>query len=211
MALGGTRFLRRSANAIHAKLRGGSVDQPLDGESDFRPAGAAISIGRHGVGEHGDRAQGRRRNRVGAGNEAGAFAQRRQRHAARADIADIGGAHGDEAMLLVERQFDLGHQIAALIIAEEGFRARRGEFHRPADFSRRPQHQAELDKDAVARAEIAADVVGQHAHSFPAERRGWSTARSSAAPRRRSRHRACSGRSRHRNGRARRAARAARR
>ena len=64
----------------------------------------------------------------------------------------------DEAMLVVERQLDLGHQIAALIIAEKGFRPRRGEFHRPADLFRGPQHQTEFDKGAVAGAEIAADV-----------------------------------------------------
>src|SRR5205807_9038983 len=46
---------------------------------------------------------------------------------------------------------------------EERFRARRGEFHRAAELPRRPQHQAELDEDAVARAEIAADVVGEDA------------------------------------------------
>ena len=69
-------------------------------------------------------------------------------------------------MLVVERQFDLGHQIAALVIAEKRFRARRGEFHRPADFFRRPQHQAELDKSAIAGAEIAADVRRKHAQVF---------------------------------------------
>ena len=66
-------------------------------------------------------------------------------------------------MLVVERQFDLGHQIAALIIAEKGFRARRGEFHRPADLFRGPQHETEFDEGAVAGAEIAADVGRKHA------------------------------------------------
>ena len=130
----------------------------------------------------------------------GAFAQRRQRHATRADIADIGRAHRrGSGRLGVERQLDLGDEIAALIIAEKRFRARRGVFHRPAELARRPQHQAEFDEDAVAGAEIAADVVRQHAQPCRARRRARRRARSSAAPRRRCRHKACSGRSPHRN------------
>ena len=100
--------------------------------------------------------------------------KRRQRHATRADIADIGRAHGEEAAVGVERKLDFGDEIAALIIAQESFRARRGEFHRPAELLRRPQHQAELDEDAVARAEIAADVVREDAQPVGrnAEHRG---------------------------------------
>ena len=150
-------------DAVDAELVGRGIDQPLDGEGHFGPAGTAIGLGRHGVGEHRDRAQRRGRNGIGAGNKSGALAQRRQRDAARADIADIGGAHREEAAVVVERQLDLGDQIAALVIAEKGFRAGRREFHRPAEFLRRPQHQAEFDKDAVAGAEIAADIVRQHA------------------------------------------------
>ncbi|HSR56633.1 MAG TPA: hypothetical protein VLL57_00515 [Candidatus Binataceae bacterium] len=55
-----------------------------------------------------------------------------------ADIADIGGAHRQHAAVFVERQRDLADQIAALIIAQEGFRARCREFHRTAELFRRP-------------------------------------------------------------------------
>ena len=156
------QVLAPQLDPIDAELFGGGVDQPLDGIGHFGPAGAAIGVGRHGVGVDGDRAQRCRRNSVGAGNQAGALAQRRQRHAARADIADIGRAHGEEAAAGVERQLDLGDEVAALIIAQERFRARGGVFHRTAELLRGPQHQAELDEDAVARAEIAADVVREH-------------------------------------------------
>src|SRR4029077_19290234 len=86
-----------------------------------------------------------------------------QRYAARADIADIGRAHGEEAAVAGERQLDLGDEIAPLIVAEKGLRARRRELDRTAELARGPEHQAEFDEDAVARAEISADVVRQDA------------------------------------------------
>ncbi len=143
---------------IEAELARRLVDQPLDGERHFRTAGAAIGLRRHGVGERGAGAQRRQRNIVGAGDQARALAQRRQRHAARADIAEIGGAHGEKAAVLVDRKRHLGDEIASLIVRQERFRALGAEFHRPAELARGPQHQSELDEGAVARAEIAADV-----------------------------------------------------
>ena len=154
--------LTTQRDAVDAELFGRLVDQALDGEGDFRPARAAVCIGRHGVGEHRDRTQRGRRNRIGAGNKARALAQRRQRHAARADVTDIGRAHADEAVLVVDRELHRRHQIAALIIAEKGFGAHRGEFDRPAELLCRPQHKTELDIGAVTRAKIAADIGGNH-------------------------------------------------
>ena len=97
---GRDQVLAPQLDAVDAEPRGGDVDQPLDREGHLRPAGAAIGLGRHGVGEDRHRAQRRGRNVVGAGDQARALGQRRERHAARADIADIGGAHGEEAAVL---------------------------------------------------------------------------------------------------------------
>ena len=79
-------------DAVEAVLGCGNVDQPFDGKGDLGAAGAAIGLGRHGVGEDGHGAQGCGGNGIAAGDQPGAFAQRRQRDAARAGIADIGGA-----------------------------------------------------------------------------------------------------------------------
>ena len=106
-------------DAVDTEARGCKVDEALDGEGDFRAAGAAVGLGRRGVGEDGERAQGRGRDRIRPGNEAGAFGQRRERHAACAHIADIGGAHRQKAPVKVERELDLGDEIAALVVAEE--------------------------------------------------------------------------------------------
>ena len=62
----GHRLRRRrgscgAARSGRSRVRGGRVDQPLDRESHFRPAGAAIGVGRHRVGE--DRARPQRRRR----------------------------------------------------------------------------------------------------------------------------------------------------
>src|SRR4029453_11995328 len=71
-----------------------------------------------------------------------------------------------KAAVAGERQLDFGDEVAALIIAEERLRSRRRELDRPAELARCPQHQAELDEDAVAGAEIPAHGVGKHAHAF---------------------------------------------
>ena len=86
-------ILAAQLDAVDAELDRGLVHQPLDRERHLGPARAAIGVGRHGVGEHRARAQRRRRNVVGAGDQARALRQRRQRNAERADVADVVGAH----------------------------------------------------------------------------------------------------------------------
>ena len=148
-------------DAIEAELGRGIVDQPLDRIGHFRPARRAIGLRRHGVGEGRHRAQRHRGDVVGARDETRALGQRRERHRARADIADVGRAHGEEFSVLAQRELHLGDEVAALVVGEEGLRARGGVFHRPADLLRRPQHQPEFHEHAVAGAEIAADVIGE--------------------------------------------------
>ncbi len=63
-------------------------------------------------------------------------------------------------------ELNRSHQVAALIIAQESFRTRRGEFHRPSKSLRGPQHQTEFDIGPIARAEIAADIGGDHPQPF---------------------------------------------
>ncbi len=60
-------------------------------------------------------------------------------------------------------EFDLGDEVAALVVAQERLGARRRELHRAAQLARRPQREAEFHEDAVAGAEITADIVGQNA------------------------------------------------
>ena len=161
-------------DAVEPQLSRRLVDQPLDRIGHLRTARTAVGVGRHSIGEHRSRAQARRRDVVGAGDERRTLAERRQRHAAPADIADVVGAHCQQPAVGAQRQSHLGHQIAALKIAEKRLRAGRGVFDRPAEAARRPQHQAELDIGSIAHAEIAADIVGQHPHPLggDAEHRG---------------------------------------
>ena len=114
-------------------LARGRVHQTLNDEIDFRAPRAAIGLRRRGVGEHRAGAQGRERNVVRARHEARAFAQRRERHATRADIADVVATQAQNAAVFTQRQFHARRQIAALIIAQEAFRARGVEFHRAPD------------------------------------------------------------------------------
>jgi hypothetical protein len=100
---------------------------------------------------------------IGAGDEPRALAQRREGHRARAHIAEIVGAEAQEPPGLVHGQRHFRAQIAALIIAQESLGAGGGVAHGTAQFACGPEHEAEFDEHAVARAEIAAHVIGEHA------------------------------------------------
>jgi hypothetical protein len=72
---------------------------------------------------------------VAAGDQARALRQRRQRDATRAGVADVVGAHRQDAALVVERKLDLGDEIAALVVGEKCLRARRGVFDRALELA----------------------------------------------------------------------------
>ena len=61
----------------------------------------------------------------------------------------------------------MGDEVTPLIVGEESLGSCRGEFHRQSNLPRCPEHEAELDIDPVACAEIAAHVEGQNAQT------GW--------------------------------------
>ncbi len=81
-----------------------------------------------------------------------------------ADIAGVAAAQAEEMAIGIERQLGLHRQVAALVVAQEGFAALAGPFHRPRQPLRRPAHQREFRIEGVAGAEIAADVARDHAH-----------------------------------------------
>ena len=83
-----------------------------------------------------------------------------------ADIAEIVGAQRKKAAVGVERELGGHREIAAHIVGDERFVALGSPFHRPPDLARAPDDQSEFGKEAVAGAEIAADLVGDDAHGF---------------------------------------------
>ena len=64
----------------------------------------------------------------------------------------------------IERELRLHGEVAALVIAEERFRALARPLHRPRQLACRPAHQRKFRIERVAGAEIAADVARDHAH-----------------------------------------------
>ena len=144
---------------VHVQFARRPVHQPFDDEAYFRAPGRAVGLGRHGMAEHRPCAHRRRRDVVGAGHQDGALAERRERDAACAHIGDIVRLQGEEAPACIEGQRRAGDQVAALIVAHHRLGPAGGPAHRPSGQPRRPQHDAELNIDAVAHAEIAADIV----------------------------------------------------
>ena len=78
------------------------------------------------------------------------------------DVGNQPALERQKASISVEGERSLGVQIAAVIIRHEGFAAYRRPLDRAAKTPGRPGDNAVLRIRPVARAEIAADVVGDH-------------------------------------------------
>src|SRR5580704_10273547 len=78
----------------------------------------------------------------------------------RANIHEVRGAQGEKLSIRAQSELDVGDEVAALILAEHRFRARRGEFYWAAELLRHPQNKTELDIGPILRAETAARVQG---------------------------------------------------
>ena len=83
-----------------------------------------------------------------------------------AHIGDQVHAHGQEAPVLIQRQGGAGHQIPALMIADEGFGAVRRPFDGAADPFCGPGCQHIFPVQRSPRPEAAAHIAGHHADIF---------------------------------------------
>ncbi|MDT4849815.1 hypothetical protein FQZ97_839450 [compost metagenome] len=88
----------------------------------------------------------------------------------RADVADQVVVQREDAAVRVEGHRRTNEQVAALVVADEGFAAVAGPLDRTADATRRPQHGNRFHVEGAARAEATAhigrhhtDVLGRHA------------------------------------------------
>ena len=109
-------------DADHAR---GAVEQLLDQIGRLRPSGAAIGLQRRRVGEHGSPGGVHRRDLIDAGREL----EREQRHDhrrvehVRAHVVQRIDAQAEDLAALVERELPGHDLIAAVRVAEKGFRA----------------------------------------------------------------------------------------
>ena len=133
IALGGMVLRRRNSAGSMPSLVGGEIDHALDHVARFRPAIAAIGPHRLGVREHRGDVDVRGRRAIDAGERAEIAGE--GRHAGLqigADRGDDLGAEAEKIAVLVERELGFGDVVARLRVAQEGFRARRHPFDRPA-------------------------------------------------------------------------------
>ena len=144
---------------VETEFARGLLDKTLDRVGYFWPAGTAVGLCAHRIGKDGAGAQRRHRNVIGAGDETGSLAKRRERHAAATDIAQIVRPHRQERAFAIKRQFNLGDEVSALIVRKKCLGTCCRVFDRPPDLLRCPKHQTEFHIDAIARAEISADIV----------------------------------------------------
>ena len=153
-------------DAVDAHLAGRDIDDALDHEGRFGPAGAAIGIDRHGVGEHHldvavDRGRG-----VDAAEQRPIEIGRDVRPEGREIAAHIGerlDAERQELAVFVERQLGLGDVIAAVAIGDVAFRAARDPFDRPLDPLGGPGDDGLFAVVELLDAEAAADIGRDHA------------------------------------------------
>ena len=151
---------------VDAELVGGEIDDAFQQEGRLRPAGAAIGVDRHGMGEHRLGLDIDRRGRIGAGEqgpvEIGRDAGREGRQIG-AHIGDRRHLEREELGVAVERQLDMGDVVAAMRVRHEAFRALGGPFDRPPDLAGGPGDDRLLGVMVDLRAEAAADIGGDDA------------------------------------------------
>ena len=198
-------------DAIETVLLRGFVDQPLDDVDHFRPAGAAIRRGAHGGREDGTRADVRDGNAIARRRQSDALHQRHVRAAVRADIAEIVGAQRQEAAVGVERELGGHRQIAAHIVADEGFVCARRSISPAGRPCASPRPPARIRERSCCGCRNCRRSRGRRRAPIRTARSRSPRSPSSGARCRRSRHRACSARSPDRRRRPRRAAPSARR
>src|SRR5215472_3143031 len=153
-------------DAVEPVLNGGFVDQTLDDVDDFRPAGTAVRNRRRRVREHGARAYVRRWNAIAGGHQPDTFDQRDVGPRVGADIAEIGRAQSEKMATGVEREFGGDREIAAHIIAQKRLVTLRSPFNGTPDAPGGPGNQREFGKEAIARAEVTADLASDYADGF---------------------------------------------
>ena len=145
----------------------GLVHQALDDKRRLRPAGAAIGVGRRGVGHHLQVPAIDRVDAVGAAGH-GEAVHRIGEHAGLAEIcAGIAQPIGPERQELaagVERQLARHADGASVIVGQKILLAARLPFDRAAEALREMQQQRMLGIGRGARAERAADIDHVDAH-----------------------------------------------
>ncbi len=145
------------------------VDQALDDVVGFRPARAAIGIGRRGVGDDLPVTAIHRLDGIGAGADElavqriGQYAGGRQ---ISARVAQPLGAQRQELAFAVVSELAAQRDGAAVVIGEEILRAGGQPLHRALEHLRQMQHDRILRKRRGARAEGAADIDHAHAHAI---------------------------------------------
>ena len=151
-------------DAIEPELPRSDVDQALHDEHHLGPTRTAIGPRRRGIAHHTAGAEMRGRYSIDARHNLDALLNHRVIASARAEIADVVATHREEMALGVEREFRVNREVAALEVAEQGFAAIGGPFHRAAEFARGPGHQHLLGEDLAPRSEVAADVADNKPH-----------------------------------------------
>ena len=156
-------------DAIHADFPCCGVNQAFDEIVALRPPGTAIGIDGHGVGEHADHIGVDRLKAIDAGQHPGAGPGGnvgRKGGQIGAHIGHVAGAQREEAAIRVHRQLAERDVVAPMGVAQEGFCALGGPFHRAAQFTRRVAAQHMLGIDEQLHAEAAADIGGDDAEGF---------------------------------------------
>ena len=126
---------------IHAHLGCRNIHQPLQQIGRLRPAGTACGIYRRCIGHHSlhfyiDRRCGvlpRQQESVKQGGDGD-----REQLQVSPHVGMAGYPQGQELAVFVQGHFCLGHMIAAMGIAQEGFRPVTGPFYRAIELLRRP-------------------------------------------------------------------------
>ena len=144
----------------------GLLHQALHEENRLRPAGAAISAGRHRVGDHAADVEVDDRHAVDRGHDLGPEHQRNHRgrpDCMAAEVCEHARAQGEDSALRVERERGSEVLVAAHVCGEKVLAAIGAPAHRAGELLRRVRDQRILRHEAGLHAEAAADLADHDA------------------------------------------------
>ncbi len=134
---------RTQLDRIDAQLMRCLINQALDDVGRLRPAGAAIGVGRRGVGHDAPHLKVDRLEGIAAAHDRRGRSGRDQRTMRREIGTHIGkglNLERQEAVLGIERQGGLGDLVPGMGIGQEALAALAQPADRPAQAARRPKH-----------------------------------------------------------------------
>ena len=162
--VGGNQVPAAELDRLESDLLGRRVHQPFHDVESLRSPRSPVGIRRHGVGEAGRDVGVGGGDAVGIGGHQGGEGRRdgAPRGGVGAEVREVPHPKAHDAVVRIEGEFGVAHEVAPVGVAEERLRAVRDPLDGPAEVPGREGAEDVLRIERVLAPESAPDVVHEH-------------------------------------------------